>query len=423
MRAVHFVVAVAVCHAGAALGAADAFTVPLMRSAPRIDGRVDEREWALAAGFDGFQFEGMLVQRRIRAYVGATEDALHVAILSQLPDEGELAARVDNDSLKAVFDDSLELYIDPSPDAQQHVVYRLLVNSRGKGGYKVHIFGGAEEDASWNGNWKQAHAVSDGWWRFECSIPVSSMNMARGRTATEGRWGVNLTRNWKSPWEWSSLSGKYVDALSVFRFVSDAYYPFKNRMRIVADVGGLSKDARLSRAVAEVRKAGTTIPVKTVEFPAGEFTDGRKEKAFDLPPLDGAYEIALKVEGTNVPAGEVVKEFERTRWEWEGTSLGTSTDVYAPFTPIQTSRNTLKTVLRDHELNGLGLWDQVTCESAQTGVAKPVLAAPMRYTAAVDGVAADLKPTRMRFGSRAPHEVKVRGGFGSRESSAIANTT
>ena len=520
------------------------FRVPLMLRPPSIDGFVGPEEWAVSAGFDGFQFEGSLRQRRARGFVGATKDALYVAIVSRLPDEGALVSAVTTDSLKAVYDDSVEVYVSPDPRSERRVTYQFLVNSLGKGGYNIHLLGGASEEPSWRGGWEQAHGFHEGWWHFECRIPVSSMSVAPGRSATDGLWGVNLTRNWKEPWEWSSLTGGYADPLAVFKFVAEpapavayeassdpfltnfdsvlrlanpssrelglraslelvrnrmptlseeralrlppggktqlvlhvpednattrfelaasvasedgkivyyerktawprgrplrwvagkktplppldfrfAYYPYLSSMRIEADVTGLPRDARLSRVVATVRKKlGATV--KVVEFAGAEFKEGRLERSFDLPGLEGEYEIALKAEGEGVPEGEVVKGFERKRFPWEHTNLGTSKTVYPPFEPIRLKGNRLRTVLREHVLNGLGLWDQVEASSSHTGVTRPILESPMRYVARIDGRPCEVRPARLRVISSAPHEVRAEGGFEAGPLKALAKTT
>jgi hypothetical protein len=63
--------------------------------------------------------------------------------------------------------------------------------------------------------------MHDGAWHFECRVPVASMKSGAGRRTTEGVWGLNLTRNWKSPWEWSSIAGPYGPPAYRFRFVRD----------------------------------------------------------------------------------------------------------------------------------------------------------------------------------------------------------
>jgi len=519
--------------------AAAEFRVPLMKAPPKIDGRIEPAEWALAAGFDGFGRDGgVLNQRRVRAFVGATGTHLYVAVQSQLPDKGDLVATIDRDSLKAVFDDAVEVFVNPTPDEAAQVDYQFLVNSLGRGGYQVHTLGGAAESAAWRGNWAQAHGRHNGWWHVECGIPVASMGLvAKGRKATDGAWKINLTRDWKYPWEWSSLSGAGGGyAFSGVRFVFDpaapavqyacqsdpflasfrgrltlrnpapgpialnaamtlernrmpavraggkltlaggeartlvltcppdeattrfelhvrvtsadgkvvyydrktswprgkpyryvageaarpapvsfrfAYYPYRNRMRVLADINGLPKGAKLTKLTAEVRERLTGKAVHSAAFDPGAFKDGRQEIAFDLPPLEGLYEIALTPEGQNVPGKEVVQHFERKVFPWERTPVGRSTKVYPPFTPIEVEARakTLKTVLRTHKLNGVGLWDQVTAASAHTGIPRPILAAPMRYAANYDGKAVRAAPKPLRIVSASPHQVVTQSDF------------
>ena len=548
-RMLHWVPAVLM--ACLAPASAQTFRVPVMKAAPKIDGRIDPGEWAVSAGFESFGHgAGQLAQRRVRAFVGATPTHLFVAIRSQLPDRGALTAAIRRDSLKAVFDDAVEVFVNPTPDADKQVEYQFLVNSLGKGGYQVHTLGGAKANAAWRGNWQQAHGLSEGAWHFECGIPIASMpTVAKGRKTTDGAWKINLTRDWKSPWAWSSLSaadGGY--AWTGLRFVFDAaapavryeagsdpflanfrgtlsvhnptagrlhlkasanlarnrmpavraeealelapgqtkrivltcppdeattrfelhlsvasadgktvfydrkvswprgkplrylagvkakpapvafrfaYYPYGNRMRLLADVNGLGDDAKLTKLSAEVRERLSRKVVHRAAFDVGAFKAGRQEIAMTLPPLDGLYEIALIPEGSNVPGKEVVQTFERTVFPWERAPIGRSTKVYPPFTPIEVDAKAtaLKTVLREHKLNGLGLWDQVSATSAHTHVAKAVLAEPMRYVAKVDGQPAAVRAKPLRIVTARADEVVTRGEFSLGPVACSARTT
>ncbi|MCX5672843.1 MAG: hypothetical protein NTU94_16115 [Planctomycetota bacterium] len=227
---------VALAAAGAS---AQTFIVPRAKQPPKIDGRIEPAEWAASAGFEGFGFDGKLQQRRAQAWVAATADTLYVAVRSQLPSEGSLAAEVTADSLKAVYDDAVEVFVNPyltpgdspgakysTPDAGKQVNYQFLSNSLGKGGYGVHTKGGAEENVAWQGGWTHASTLHDGVWDFECAIPIATMPAAgAARKATDGLWKINLTRDWKNPWEWSSLSaegGAFAFSGCVFKFVAEA---------------------------------------------------------------------------------------------------------------------------------------------------------------------------------------------------------
>ncbi|OGV67639.1 MAG: hypothetical protein A3K19_14655 [Lentisphaerae bacterium RIFOXYB12_FULL_65_16] len=514
------------------------YVVPLLKQAPAIDGNVGADEWAGATQFDGFVKLGgdlLMERRRVCGWVGADETTIYVAVRSQLPDEGPLLAAVTGDSLKVVHDDSLEVYINPTPDAPDRVDYQFLTNSLGKGGYNIHKTGTPKEAEAWRGEWKQAHGQHDGTWDFECAIPVASMGLVeKGRKTTDGAWAVNLTRNWRPDWAWTSVSGGYANAGLRFRFTRDAapvvacssegdrtfppaalnlavsnpsaapldvkallllvrnnmpelkeeqtlalaageskalklgldandpttrfeltarvtsadgatvyyerqtkwarakepcrwvtnkttealpidfkfsYYPSKNAVRIAVDINGLPKDAKLAKVTAAVREHWTRKDVKVIDVPVAEFKDGRQEVRAELPPLDGDYEIVVAGDGEKVPKGETVKTFERQVFPWENLPTGRSTKVYPPFEPIKVDGKTLSTVLRKHELSDVGLWGQVTATSANTGVAKPILAAPMRYTVRVAGADVPVKAEPLKTTSAKEHEVIMEGGF------------
>jgi hypothetical protein len=512
-----------------------AFRVPLMQTPPKLEGRIEPAEWAASAGFDGFVTlnQGTLQRRRARGFVGATATHLYVAIQTQLPDEGTLSAETKADSLKAVYDDAEEVFVCPTPDAADRVDYQFLCNALGKGGYNIHLLGAAKEEPSWQGGYRQAHAQQDGWWNTEIAIPLANLGAgAKGRRATDGLWAVNLCRDWKPDWTWSSLTGGYPHSGARFAFTTApapgvrflwsgdptfppaeaqlivcnpsrepialrasldlvrnnmpelkeektlalqpgasqalrlailqndpatvfelavrvasldgktvyyqrqtkwprakqpsrwvagkakesppldfrfSYYPSKNKLRLAADINGLPKTARPVHVDAVLRRAGSKQTIKTFEFPVDRFADGRQEVGGELPGLEGEFEIALKAEGPGCPAGETVRTFERRLFPWENLAAGRSTKVYPPFTPIQVRGRTLATVLREHELNDFGLLDQVRSRSANTGVVKPLLAAPMRYRVKVAGTEVPVKTGALRLVSAQPHEVRSEG--------------
>jgi hypothetical protein len=500
----------------AAAGAAE-YRVPLMREAPTLDGKIGVGEWELAAGFDGFAMGGKLERRRVQAFVAATKRALHFAIRSQLPDEGQILAQVNVDTVKIVYDDSVEVWIDPTPGSDHGKTFQMLANAIGRQGYKLHVRGNVPDEPAWRGDWQVAHGFHEGYWHCEVAVPIEGI--APGRTADQGQWAINLCRNWKQPWAFSSLGGgayapedtRYTfvetDALAIaheiagdpflgeldtslsltnparqtmsvraemvmtrdvmpeLRAAEDltlgpgetkqiglegedqatrkfdlgirvtspdsqrayyersyawergepwkwtvakkevlpidfqfGYYPYLNKMRVLADVSNLPGKAALDHLTCAIRKNGQGDPIKTVTF--GRFVDGRQELEFDLPPLDGEYEIAVRAHGENVAEGELVKECERTLYDWEHLGLGTSTKVYPPFTPIRVEGKRVATVLREHTMNDLGLWEQVIAKGEE------LLAGPMAYRAVVDGKQQfELRGGPLRFVKREGNEA------------------
>ena len=180
---------------------------PVMDQGPVIDGKIEADEWALSTGFDGFGGnDGELVQARVSGYVGRTLTHIYVAIKSRLPDEGTLLAAVQRDSAKTVYDDAVEVFVNPSPDSPRRWNTNYWPTPWANAA-TMHARGGAAENPAWRGNWKQSHGFHDGWWHFECEIPITSMGqVAEKRRTTDGAWRINLTRDWKHPWQWSSLS-------------------------------------------------------------------------------------------------------------------------------------------------------------------------------------------------------------------------
>ncbi|MBL7222631.1 MAG: hypothetical protein ISS72_02135 [Candidatus Brocadiae bacterium] len=519
------------------------YRVPLMGKPPTLDGRIDAAEWATAAGFSGFAMNGQLERRRVQAFVGATASHLLIAVKSQLPDDGELLTKIQKDTVKLVFDDSIEVWVDPTPGTEHGQTFQMLFNAAGRRGYKHHARGRDKENPTWQGNWQVANGLHDGWWHAEVAIPIAELPQPGaavphgGRTSDQGVWGINVCRNWKQPWAFSSLGGgPYApegirftfakegalvvrhevagdpvagkqamtlvltnpsarpiaakaemviqrDAMPELRAAEDrvvvapgatqkltinaddqvtkkfaltigvssadgktplyqrsyawklgkpwkwttrkeqvlpidlqfAYYPYTNRLRVLADVRNLPEKARLDRLVCVVRKKGTAKPVKTLVF--DRFENERQELTADLPPLEGTYEIAARAEGRDVPEGEIVKEFERTVYEWERKGLGTSTKVYPPFTPIQVEGSKVSTVLREHTMNDFGLWDQVVA----TG--QPLLAAPMRYVVTSGGKAQEVKASSLAVPTREPHRAIAQARWSAGPVTAQATAT
>ena len=523
---------------GGGVATAQEIVVPLFAKPPTLDGKIDSAQWAGAARIDGFVTDSKLERRAVHSYVGATHDTLYVAIQSRLPDQGPLLATVSRDTLKVVYDDAVEVFVDPAPGATDRVAYHMLANSLNHAGFETAVRGKASLDASWSGNWPHASSLANGYWNFECAIPIASLTSAGpGRTATQGTWLINLCRDWRPDWGWSSFTGQYLwsgltfrftdqpapvvrqiiegdptyapgdkvklslelynpstsplplkaglklvrnnmpgagagmsgklspggttsvsvpldahdpttlfnlqasvssddanatyfsrelhwsRAASVERWVTEkpkdaalvdlqfAYYPSKNHMRVRADIAALPADAHPDHVSAIVRNRLTHAEIKSVPFPLDRFANGRQEIAFDLPDLNGYYELAVQVSGPQMKMVEAVKDFQRIHYPWENLPTGLSTTVYAPFTPIVLKDWKLSTVLRTYSLGDSGLVNQVATTNDTTKVTKDLLAGPMRYVATVDGKSAPVKSTSMQITESQGNEAKTQGSF------------
>lgn len=495
------------------------YTVPLFEKPPTVDGRFSPAEWDRAAGFDGMQFRGVLAERSVRAYVGATADALYAAVVSELPPNGTLLGRVDSRSRKIVYDDAVEVLLAPEPAAGTGRVYRVMAGAGGATAFFVTPGDTGGCPSPWDAPCSVAGGLTADRWVVEIRIPVAAM--APGRAATDGAWGIAVCRDWKRPWRLSSIApGGYDPRTAIFRFSDEAvvaqfehrgdpyrrafdcrlrvknltgapvsataaitlgrntmpamktrrewtlrpgeektlvfthtetnadgfelravaaagdrtiyareyrwgrprkerwtggdaaivpldfafsYYPYRRRIRVLADSAGLKPDARLASLTFTVRKQGGGPPVATEiieRFPAA-----RVERIFAVPRLDGAYEIAMTAAGEGVPAAPLVKTFVRKHWPWERAGLGGGNTVYPPFTPITLEGMTVGMVLKEYALNRCGLVDRVTAGGRQ------ILAAPMRFVATVDGAEQSIEVRSFRIVEKADHVLRTESRF------------
>ncbi|MBA2480229.1 MAG: hypothetical protein H0V44_06175 [Planctomycetes bacterium] len=507
----------------AALAPSADYQVPVLTQPPTMDGLVEPEEWRRCIRFDGFSIDGKRNPRRVSGYVAGTSSHLFLAIVSQLPDVGELTANVDRDSENLVFDDAVEVWLDPRPRTPSDQdaggrCFQMLANARGRTWFKQHVSGSVREDPDWSGaGWSVANGTHAGSWHCEIMIPIA--NVDPGRELGSGAWGINLCRDWKEPWAFSSLGGGAFKPSDRFVFSPDAaaltfrsqsgadgrvdegivvhnpsskpiavdaemtierdlmpalranerleippggqkelalavgdkvtrtfivastivssdgvnlgsrtstwtsegpwswtaekkvvtpmdlrfaYYPSRNRMRLLADVSNFPEKSTLERLSATVRTHDGPV-VSTVVF--DRLVDKRQELEITLPELEGSYDIVLHAEGSGEKVVDVVRSFERTVFPWENLALGTGITVHPPFTPIVVAGSRVDTVLRQHQLNGAGLCDQITAAG------RPLLAAPMRFRAIIDGAEQSAANAALAFTATAGHSVTASGGF------------
>ena len=72
--------------------------------------------------------------------------------------------------------------------------------------------------------------------------------------------------------------------------------------------------------------------------------------------MEGEFEIALKAEGPNCPAGETVKTFERSVFPWEELTAGHSTKVYRHSRPFKSAAARFRRSCGSMNSTILGCW-------------------------------------------------------------------
>jgi len=184
-----------------------------------------------------------------------------------------------------------------------------------------------------------------------------------------------------------------------FRF---SYFPSSDRLRFLLLC---PEGTPFTRWSAVLTADGKNKPLKRFE---GGLPMAAAGVTLQAPPLaDGTYAILLNLTGPGERRREIRRTFERRRFAWENSKLGLDRCVIPPFTPLTADAKTLRVgcVLREHELEGNGLWRQVTSQG------HPLLAAPMRLEVEAEGSVYAARGRRVRFDEKAPDRVRGRAAW------------
>ncbi len=234
--------------------------IPLMRTAPTIDGKIEDGEWQT------YHCSRFVSQKRDRLqprmgefWLGCDGDKMYVAIRSGVhPQAGIVAKKVpkgNKDIGKAVFDDSIELWFDNDPEKTQGKYFQILLNSN-----KAVLDSMFEhKDGTSNTWWRpesfvQAHSVADGVWVAEFAIDLSDLEIADPSNEI----GIRVCRNYKLGWDQSRWAPNVVsfdshDTMGRIKFVENAP---------IVDEVGFQDEKGINVAVRVKNPTDAALPVK-----------------------------------------------------------------------------------------------------------------------------------------------------------------
>ncbi|MEN6643035.1 MAG: glycoside hydrolase domain-containing protein [Armatimonadia bacterium] len=193
-------------------------TVPLMRQAPVIDGKLAPGEWDQAVGLGMFTVKGKLVPEQPVIYLACDGQSFLVGARFPLP-EGKAPARLVKDRDGALWqDDALEVFLASGGDAS--VYHQFIVNAANA------RYDGERQNAGWNGEWSSATFVGQGFWSLEMAIPLSTLKA----TAADGQtWRANFAWDCKTPSSflatWAPIVGNLHQSASFGELVFSAKAP------------------------------------------------------------------------------------------------------------------------------------------------------------------------------------------------------
>lgn len=169
---------------------------------------------------------------------------------------------------------------------------------------------------------------------------------------------------------------------------SFAYYPSFGKVQLIVELSPQDGGDQVTSAAVVLRRKGNTASIASTRL--GPFSHLSARLLWDVPPLsDGDYEIGLTFNG--IDSAEVVIPFVRYQMAWERNALGKSDMVVPPFTPIQIDGTTIRTILRNHTVGPLGLWNQVE------SLGRNLLASPMRLELTAGGKTINLTGASLKI--------------------------
>ena len=200
---------------------------------------------------------------------------------------------------------------------------------------------------------------------------------------------ATLTQAREVSWAPARFEGDLELEKQTFRF---AYFPTANRIRVLHGNG----NGEAKSGVFTIRNAkGETLFTRTVA--------DEREWAASVPDLaettrrtgDGAYAAVFAERGG--PTQTIA--FRRDVFDWEGKGFGRSDTVPPPFEPVDASDTTVRTVLRTHELDSVGLVKSLVAADRE------ILAGPIQLLVEKDGRTEAVTGSGFRFTARAQSQA------------------
>lgn len=207
--------------------------LPLMSTAPVIDGEVKEDEWAGAARMERFGWAGRLSPQEASFWVGCDGKELLIAVVSETPPGGKILSRAppapEDGDARTFDDDSVEMVIDPlrADTTSRRRLYHANLNARGAVNDTAYQPNGVGE--AWRGHWRLANKIIGNRWHFEIALPLADM----GVTADDLKnpFGIRICRNWQQQnigplqTEWGAMAGAYLNPATLPGVTWDARAP------------------------------------------------------------------------------------------------------------------------------------------------------------------------------------------------------
>ena len=209
-------------------------------AAPRIDGKLDNKEWQGAVKFDHFNLIGTNNNTKLAtALLLHDRKGVYIGFKLLLKDGRTPVAKAVTRDGRVSVDESVEMMIVPTRSRDTYI--HLAVNSRGTIYDAFADQGGFLNNPQWNGNFKVKTFVGKDFWSAEVFVPYSTMDLSQDVSDT---WAFNFCHNaYKKQYSSILPNGAY--------HVAGAFVPVKGFDYDFSDYG-----IRVNEPVLEVKRQG-----------------------------------------------------------------------------------------------------------------------------------------------------------------------
>ncbi|MCC6581014.1 MAG: hypothetical protein IT440_11285 [Phycisphaeraceae bacterium] len=203
-------------------------TLSLLKAAPSME-TFDPAQWSPAVRTVNFMeswSNKAMDQRHGATWLASTRDALYIAVVSEVPPDKDLWAKIkNNDDTAVCFDEGVEVYIDPflaNRQARQGEQWYVGMIANALGTVYDVKFDPASPapDRAWNGHWTLKSFVNLDTLTYTQLISIPWTDLGCDHAPIGRDVGVLIARNYKRPWgqvTWFPHEGAFTNWLRYAR--------------------------------------------------------------------------------------------------------------------------------------------------------------------------------------------------------------
>ena len=235
------------------------FTIPVIAKPPVVDGAGSPEEWRDAVGMkNGFMDirTKALVSRQTEFALIASREKLYIRVKIDPRQNGVKNTIMDRDG-NVWEDESLEVFINPTPEKAVSDVYQIIMNAGGVVFDQIHQKTIGQTQVGWNCNGLEVRTAGCEW---EIGIPLAEVGIRPGSP-----FGLTLARNLLYPQEFATITGRgYSDFKNMFLCTLSEDAP-----SIAWEYGGNIKEGKLV-LTAKLRNRGAVEKSWQASLTCGE---------------------------------------------------------------------------------------------------------------------------------------------------------